>query len=43
MPFVIQKKGVSQVARKKKYVPTKFMAKTSHYDKSLADFAVAFI
>ena len=31
------------MARKKKYVPTKFMAKTSHYDKSLADFAVAFI
>ena len=27
----------------KKYKPTKFMAKDSHYDKALADFAVAFI
>lgn len=27
----------------KKYKPTKFMAKTSHYDKDAADFVVAFI
>ena len=27
----------------KKYTPTKFMAKTSHYDKDAADFAVMFI
>lgn len=27
----------------KKYKPTKFMAKTSHYDKKAADFAVSFI
>lgn len=27
----------------KKYKPTKFMKKTSHYDSELADFAVAFI
>lgn len=27
----------------KKYTPTKFMAKTSHYDKEAADFAVMFI
>lgn len=27
----------------KKYKPTKFMAKTSHYDKDAADYAVMFI
>ena len=27
----------------KKYTPTRFMAKTSHYDKDAADFAVMFI
>ncbi len=27
----------------KKYTPTRFMAKTSHYDKAAADFAVMFI
>ena len=27
----------------KKYKPTKFMAKTSHYDKDAADYAVSFI
>ena len=27
----------------KKYKPTEFMAKGSHYDKSSADYAVAFI
>ena len=27
----------------KKYVPTKFMAEDSHYDKRAADHAVAFI
>ena len=27
----------------KKYKPTKFKAKTSHYDKDSADFAVSFI
>ena len=27
----------------KKYTPTRFMAETSHYDRSSADFAVAFI
>ena len=27
----------------KKYKPTRFMAKTSHYDKDAADFAVMFI
>ena len=27
----------------KKYTPTRFMAKTSHYDKDAADFAVLFI
>ena len=31
------------MARKKKYTPTKFMAKTSHYDKNKADYAVNFI
>ena len=27
----------------KKYKPTRFMAKTSHYDKDAADYAVMFI
>ena len=27
----------------KKYIPTKFMADTSHYDENMADFAVSFI
>ena len=27
----------------KKYTPTRFMAKTSHYDKDAADYAVMFI
>ena len=27
----------------KKYKPTKFMAKTSHYDQDAADYAVMFI
>ena len=27
----------------KEYTPTRFMAKTSHYDKDAADFAVMFI
>ena len=31
------------VRKLKKYTPTKFMAKTSHYDKEAADFAVMFI
>lgn len=31
------------MARIKKYKPTKFMAKTSHYDNDLANYAVAFI
>ena len=31
------------MAKNKKYKPTKFMAKTSHYDGTLADYAVAFI
>ncbi|MBR4000593.1 MAG: hypothetical protein IKI93_19870, partial [Clostridia bacterium] len=31
------------IRKLKKYTPTKFMAEDSHYDKSAADFAVAFI
>ena len=31
------------MAMKKKYTPTRFKAKTSHYDQEAADFAVAFI
>ena len=34
---------VVSMRKLKKYKPTKFMAKTSHYDKDAADFAVMFI
>ena len=36
---------VSEMAIRKltKYIPTKFMAEDSHYDKGAADYAVAFI
>ena len=33
----------SQMRKLKKYTPTRFMAKSSHYDKEAADYAVAFI
>lgn len=35
--------GGEPLKKLKKYKPTEFMAKGSHYDKSAADFAVAFI
>ncbi len=31
------------IRKLKKYVPTKFMAKDSYYDKKKADYAVSFI
>ena len=31
------------IRKLKKYRPTRFMAKTSHYDKEAADYAVMFI
>ena len=34
---------VVSMRKLKKYKPTKFMAKTSHYDKDAADYAVMFI
>ena len=34
---------VVSMRNRKKYKPTKFMAKTSHYDKDAADYAVMFI
>lgn len=34
---------VTHIRKLKKYKPTKFMAKDSHYDKQAADFAVMFI
>lgn len=34
---------VVSMRKLKKYKPTKFMAKTSHYDKDVADYAVMFI
>lgn len=37
------KKGGSPMRKLKKYKPTKFKAKTSTYNKELADYAVAFI
>ena len=36
-------KGVNLVKEKDRYVPTRFMAETSHYDKDKADYAVNFI
>ena len=36
-------KGVADMRKLKKYTPTKFKAADSVYDKSAADFAVAFI
>lgn len=32
---------VTDIRKLKKYTPTPFMAKGSHYDKALADYAVA--
>ena len=37
------KKKLAGMRKLKKYKPTKFMLPTSHYDKELADYAVAFI
>ena len=34
---------VTDIRKLKKYTPTPFMAKRSHYDKALADYAVSFI
>ena len=34
---------VTDIRKLKKYTPTPFMAKGSHYDKALADYAVSFI
>ena len=34
---------VVSMRKLEKYKPTKFMAKTSHYDKDAADYAVMFI
>ena len=36
-------KSVIQMRKLKKYKPTRFMEKTSHYDKDAADYAVMFI
>ena len=36
-------KEVTAIRKLKKYKPTRFMAKGSHYDKDKADFAVSFI
>ena len=36
-------KEVPAIRKLKKYKPTRFMAKGSHYDKDKADFAVSFI
>lgn len=37
------KKKLAGMRKLKKYKPTKYMSKTSHYDKDLADYAVAFV
>lgn len=39
-PFFME---VRSLRKLKKYTPTKLMAKSSHYDKQMADFAVSFI
>ena len=41
--FFIALREVSGIRKLKKYVPTRFMAKGSHYDKDAADHAVCFI
>lgn len=41
--FIAILKGVTALRKLKKYKPTKFKAKDSHYDIDAADFAVAFI
>ena len=41
--FIAILKGVTALRNLKKYKPTRFKAKNSHYDADAADFAVAFI
>ena len=41
--FLCSFEEVMPIRKLKKYTPTEFMAEGSHYDKSAADFAVAFI
>ena len=36
-------KRPANIPKLKEYIPTKFMARTSHYDKEKADRAVSFI
>ena len=41
--FYFAHEEVADTRKLKKYVPTRFMASDSYYDKSAADYAVAFI
>ena len=41
--FYARRKETVSVRKLKKYKPTAFMAKSSHYDKPTADYAVSFI
>ena len=41
--FYVHFTEVTDIRKLKKYTPTPFMAKGSHYDKALADYAVSFI
>ena len=41
--FFFGRKPLVAIRKLKKYRPTRFMAKTSHYDKEAADYAVMFI
>lgn len=43
LAFFVTKKGGGVLRKLKKYMPTKFKAKDSIYDKGAADYAVNFI